>query len=480
MQFIVWRKYIMSIFNIDNIIDNDNLVPSFKKFFNKFNMPSILNQANARKESGVSVLDIFVCYFLSVFNGCSMYMQMLSETFDGGFKKNTLYRFINNAKINWKKIPFLLSKSVINNEIENLTSPSNKKCYVVDDTTIEKPKGKKTELQARVFDHNTRTYKKGYKLLTLGYTDGISFFPLAYNVHSSSSEKHILCPAKKCDKRSLAFARRKNAIQSKMNMAYSLLEEAQKSGIDAEIVLQDSWFGVPSLISKIKNNLSLDVICMIKKGGTKFIYDGDELNIKEIYKIARKKPGKSKYLLSIQVKIKYNGSLLPVKIVCVRNKANTKDWIAILSTDINLSEEEIIKLYSRRWEIEDFFKVSKSYLKLVNGFKSLSFDTLYAHVAIVFARYIYLAFLKRCSEDKRTMGLLFHCVYEELKQRNLRDAINIILNSVATIVRNMFDATNEQSQKVKEELEKRIEFFSMACQKFKLLSGSAQAKTETA
>lgn len=33
------------------------------------------------------------------------------------------------------------------------------------------------------------------------------------------------------------------------------------------------------------------------------------------------------------------------RIVCVRNRQNRKEWIAILSTDMSLSEEEIIRLY---------------------------------------------------------------------------------------------------------------------------------------
>jgi len=51
------------------------------------------------------------------------------------------------------------------------------------------------------------------------------------------------------------------------------------------------------------------------------------------------------------------------KIVFVRAR-NTKKWLALLSTDVDLADEEIIKLYKRRWDIEVFFKISKSYLRL--------------------------------------------------------------------------------------------------------------------
>ena len=43
---------------------------------------------------------------------------------------------------------------------------------------------------------------------------------------------------------------------------------------------------------------------------------------------------------------------IPAKIVFVRNRNNRKDWIALISTDVTLSEEEIIQAkmqkYSRK------------------------------------------------------------------------------------------------------------------------------------
>ena len=35
---------------------------------------------------------------------------------------------------------------------------------------------------------------------------------------------------------------------------------------------------------------------------------------------------------------------IPAKIVFVRNRNNRKDWIALISTDVTLSEEEIIRI----------------------------------------------------------------------------------------------------------------------------------------
>lgn len=82
---------------------------------------------------------------------------------------------------------------------------------------------------------------------------------------------------------------------------------------------------------------------------------------------------------------------IPARIVCVRNKKNKKDWISFICTNMELSPEEIIRIYGKRWQIEVFFKTCKSYLNLIGECNSLSYDALTAHVAIVFARYLMIA-----------------------------------------------------------------------------------------
>ena len=73
------------------------------------------------------------------------------------------------------------------------------------------------------------------------------------------------------------------------------------------------------------------------------------LNIKEIYSKNKKRRGRSKYLLSIEATV--GTEAIPAEIVCVRNKSKKKDWLAIISTDTSLSEEEIIRIYGKRWGI---------------------------------------------------------------------------------------------------------------------------------
>lgn len=55
---------------------------------------------------------------------------------------------------------------------------------------------------------------------------------------------------------------------------------------------------------------------------------------------------------------------------------NSRKWLALLSTDTGLTADEIVKLYGRRWDIEVFFKMAKSFLGLAKEFQSRSYDAL--------------------------------------------------------------------------------------------------------
>ena len=135
---------------------------------------------------------------------------------------------------------------------------------------------------------------------------------------------------------------------------------------------------------------------------------------------------------------------IPAKIVCVRNKGNRKDWLAIVCTDMELSEEEIIRTYGKRWDIEVFFKSCKSYLKLVKECRSLSYDALNAHVAIVFARYMMLSVAKRRNEDEKTICELFFCLMDEMEDITFSQSMRIILDALMDTVAEYFHITEGQ------------------------------------
>ncbi len=88
-----------------------------------------------------------------------------------------------------------------------------------------------------------------------------------------------------------------------------------------------------------------------------FNYEGQKNSLKEIYKMNCKRRGRSKYLLSVVVGVEKDGTDIPAKVVYVRNRSNQKDYLCLISTNINIDEEEIIRIYSKRWQIEAFSNI---------------------------------------------------------------------------------------------------------------------------
>ena len=222
-----------------------------------------------------------------------------------------------------------------------------------------------------------------------------------------------------------------------------LVKTAQLSGVSAKYVLFDSWFSSPKTITALKTDCGLDTIAMVKKSSKiQYGYQDVRYSIKEIYRQCKKRRGRSKYLLSVDVTV--GDEAIPAKIVCVRNKSKKKDWLAIISTDTAISAEEIIRIYGKRWDIEVFFKTCKSYLHLVKECRSLSYDALTAHVSIVFARYMMLAVTQRCNTDDKTICELFFCLMDELADITFSQSMRIIIDALMDTVMEYFHITEQQ------------------------------------
>ena len=422
--------------------DGQDLFNAISSFFTRFGVGKLLRRCNAQKEKGVPILQIFKYKLCNVFSDRSMYMQHKTGSYKETFSKNTFYRFLNGKRTNWLRFTTLLSKAVADT-IEPLTDKSRVNAFVVDDSLFERTSCKKTELGSRVFDHTSMRYTKGYRLMTLGWTDGNTFLPVNGCLLASSKASNLIGPQEHFDGRSLAAQRRKLAQMKGTDAMLELIKTAQNAGYTADYVLFDSWFSNPAQLIAIKG-LGLDSIAMIKKSSRiRYEYDGQQLSINKIFGICKKRRGRSKYLLSVNVMVGKDQKI-PAKIVCVRNKKNKKDWIAFICTNPDLSEEEIIRIYGTRWQIEVFFKTCKTYLHLISECHSLSYDALTAHVAIVFARYMMIAMEQRQNEDFRSLGEIFFYFTDELADITFAQSLWILIRAMFECIYAVFQVSDEQ------------------------------------
>jgi hypothetical protein len=214
-----------------------------------------------------------------------------------------------------------------------------------------------------------------------------------------------------------------------------MVAEAMASGIHASHLLFDSWFAFPATMRKLLAK-GMHTICMLKVTEKIFYrYHGEDLHLAAIYRKIRKRRGRAKILASVMVEIGENekGIPVPAKIVFVRDR-RTKKWLALLSTDISLDDEQIVMVYKRRWDIEVFFKMAKSFLNLAKECQGRSYDALVAHATVVCCRYIMLALAKRTNQDPRTLGTLFHACCEELQQATFAEALALVLMFLEQVV----------------------------------------------
>ena len=141
----------------------------------------------------------------------------------------------------------------------------------------------------------------------------------------------------------------------------------------------------------------------------------------------------------------------PARLVYIRNRNKRNDWIALISTDLTLTEEEIIALYGKRWDIEVFFKICKSYLKLTGEFQQLSYDSIIAHTTIVMLRYMILSVEKRKDEDPRSIGELFFLGFDEVSDIRFEQALLLLMTLLADTLKDAeLGLSEEQMEQIME------------------------------
>ena len=435
--------------SITQVTENDKQISkSIKRFFTRFHVSSALKASNAYKTKGVPVIEIFQYLFLLIFSNRSMYMSLLTGRNTPNFAKDTVYRFMKMVQINWIRFTTILASRIINNAILPLDSEDRANVLIIDDSMFERNRSKKVELLTKIYDHAKHKYCFGFRMLTLGWSDGSTFLPVNSILLSTENKKNRINEAADVDKRTVGYKRRKLSIEKGTHAMLTLLDAAKKAAIPAKYVLFDSWFSSPSNLHAVKKT-GYDVIGMVKKTPKMFFrYHGEDMPLASIYNRNKKRRGKSRYLLSVMVDVVKEDEIIPAKVVYVRNRNKRKEYLCLISTDVTLDENEIIRIYGKRWDIEVFFKVCKSYLKLSRECNSLSYDAMTAHTAVVFTRYMMLSLESRESNDNRSLGELFLYFSDEMSDITWIQAFQMMLQ----IFRTMLTENTELSDEKIEEL----------------------------
>ena len=419
-----------TIQEFENKQEAERLQSKITSFFNDFKIGSILNVSGILKLRGISPIQVLMSIFILPFENNNFYRGIVTND-RLNFQKDVAYDLLKNPCHNWRKLHLKLAiKAACFFDL--LTSEKREKALIIDDSTYDRSRSKKVELLARIFDHNTKTYFNGFKLLTLGWSDGFSFLPLDFVMRSSAKALKRLqeITKKKLDKRTCGYKRRAEAMLKTTEVLGDMVNRVLKAGLSADYILMDSWFCFPVIITQL--HAYLPVICMAKNlKNIHYIHENTYVTLAELYNRVKKRPGKARIKASVITTMRGGPT---VKIVFVRHRGK-KTWLAILSTRIDMPDEEILRVYGIRWDIEVFFKMMKHYLNMEKETQFRDYDKIIGHTTIAMARYIFLAYQQRLSEDPRTLGTLFYACCGEVKDLNVFEALTRILSLALKTVR---------------------------------------------
>lgn len=414
-----------------------NIHHSFHHFSKLVHFSAILRRSNISKSRGVRTELLFKWLLTTIFNRYSIFRAEKADA----FSKRTVRNCLNDAHTNWQRLVQLVGIRLIE-YCQHFTDSRRRQTLIIDDSLFKREFSKKTELLARVFDHDKQCYFKGFRALTLGWSDGNTFLPLHFALMSSCNAKNQLGLFKTLDHRSLSGQRRSQAMR-KMNMvALELVDDAIATGIKAKYVLFDSWYASPHMFSELAKR-HLNGIGMLKK--TKkvyFRYRGREMDVKTLYAILRRSKWstKTQYLYSPIVTFNVDGQTLPMKLVFITKRGQTNQFLVLATTKLSLKPTEIIQMYGRRWQIECFFKVAKQYLQF-DQTQIQSYDGLCGHLAMVLLSYDILALSQRENTDERTLGDLFYDYGRSLPDIEVAKAISWLLRTITGLGEQLVMAT---------------------------------------
>jgi len=410
------------------LCNNEKTNEGVLHFFTAFKTKRLLSTFNSIKSKGVDVsLLLLSLLIFRLRNQSISKMQTRSKNFLETIDDNTFYRLMNNTKMNWRKLLMGFAKQFAMHVNSKGDLNAGTKCFVIDDTDIEKT-GKTFEFLSRVFNHVTKRYPLGFKMLLLGFWDGKTLIATDCSLHREKgskgdfglTKKELKSQfSKKRDHKSPSYKRVQELDLKKGDVAISMIKRAVKNGFVASYVLMDSWFVNDHMIKSVRSlkKGAIHLLGMCKMDRRQYMLDKKVMNAHQL--ITKNKRKKSKYSRKykstyITLVADYKGT--KVKLFFIQYN-NSKNWKLLLTTDLTLNFTDAIELYQIRWTIEVLFKECKQYLGL-GGSQNTDFDGQIADLTIALVTHTILSLQKRFSSYE-TMGELFRETQQHLLEITL-------------------------------------------------------------
>ena len=349
--------------------------------------------------------------------------------------KDPYYRILANQKIDWRAFLARFVKQYLLKDELFTPAAEATRCLVFDDTDLSKT-GKTIEGVPKIYDHVSKTYYLGFKLLVAGYWNGSVFIPIDFSLHreSKTSKLKYGLTAKqrraqkntpRCSK-TVAAKRYGELNKKKTELLVQMFSRAVKRKIPVDYILMDTWFTSVGLLKKLRSICSSTHIIGMYKYNSKIEVKSKVRTISQL-KEQRTRPKRCR-----RFKYYYHHYIteidgLKVSVFLSKRGKNGK-WHTLITTDTTLKFVKAIEIYGIRWSIEVFFKEAKQLFGL-GKCQSTNFDVQIAQITITMTQYL-LTSIRYRMEAYETIGGLF----KNLKQDYIENKLNIRILAVVSLI----------------------------------------------
>ena len=284
-------------------------------FFGRFKIATLKHRCGVRKHHGHSVRSLTEAIFTTPFVGKNFFRGIVINS-ELPFGKDAAYELLKGKTYNWRRLLLSLGRRLFA-MFSRLTSDKRESVLIIDDSPYDRSRSKWVELLSNVWDHSTGRFLKGFRMLTICWSDGASCLPMDFALLSSSDADKRVCDSQKSvDKRCCAYQRRKEATEKATVHLEAMLKRILSTGVSARYLLMDSWFTMPATVVALARHM--DVIGMVKKSSwIHYTFNGQSLDLMAIYRRLAKRRGRAKILANDKVML---SDEVAAKLVFVRDK----------------------------------------------------------------------------------------------------------------------------------------------------------------
>jgi len=358
---------------------------------------SRLLKAGVNKRSGESIQNIIYCLLiwpllkkasLNAFCG-----KFIESYLDG--KLGVLYDFLKRGDINWRNHSRNMAVEVV--QRHELLRDSDA-CFAVDDT-IKVRRGKGVEGSSSHYCHTTKKHVMGHQVVQLVLSTDKGALPIDQRIYVSNKRVQER-EGGFDDNRSAVAKDYKSAVEEDKNsMLREMLKNAVRLGINPRNVLGDTWYGNKGNIDEVMK-LGMTAIFAMKRSKMRYRFQGEMYTATQLFELNRRRMTKSsthRFLtssliveLDLETDPKKEPRWVKVKLLFSKEKkCNANNWIVLLCSDVEYSDEKTVRLYSRRWAVEVYFKEVKQNLGFLAN-QSGDYCTHYSSLHLTALRYLVL------------------------------------------------------------------------------------------